>query len=330
MSQAFRVAPALAALAIDREVHGSFPVVVTPRHPGVSLAASMEGRQSQLLAELERHGAVLLRGFGVEGIDGFAAVAASFGRPLLSYDFASTPRSAIGAGVYTSTEYPPHQHIPLHNEQSYASSWPMKIWFYCVTAAVEGGETPIADSRLVYQRIDRGLREAFSSRKLLYVRNYGTGFDLSWQEVFGTTDRSVVDAYCAARGIERTWKNDGELRTRQICQAVATHPTTGELVWFNQAHLFHVSNLEADVREALLEIGGEEGLPRNVYYGDGAPIEAAALAEIRGVLDEAKVAFPWNDGDVLMLDNMLAAHGRAPYRGKRHVAVAMAEPHGAE
>ena len=109
---------------------------------------------------------------------------------------------------------------------------------------------------------------------------------------------------------------------------MARHPRTGEWVWFNQAHLFHVSNLPEEVRESLLEIVDEEDLPRNVYYGDGSPIEESLLDDIRGVLAEATVSFPWHSGDVLMLDNMLAAHARTPFSGPRKVIVAMAQGHG--
>jgi alpha-ketoglutarate-dependent taurine dioxygenase len=117
------------------------------------------------------------------------------------------------------------------------------------------------------------------------------------------------------------------LRTRQTCQAVARHPVTGDMVWFNQAHLFHISNLQPEVRETLLDIVDEEDLPRNVYYGDGSPIEDEVLNEIRAVLDDCAISFPWQEGDVLMLDNMLSAHARAPFEGKRKVIVAMAEGH---
>ena len=140
----------------------------------------------------------------------------------------------------------------------------------------------------------------------------------------------MVEAYCRAHKIGWEWKEDGELRTRQVCQAVAQHPVTRDWVWFNQAHLFHVSNLPPEVRESLLEIVDEEDLPRNVYYGDGSPIEPSVLDEVRGVLEEAKVSFPWYSGDVLMLDNMLAAHARSPFSGPRKVVVAMAQGHGAD
>jgi alpha-ketoglutarate-dependent taurine dioxygenase len=314
-----------ANVKIDRSLLGGLPAVVSPLEEGASLVGA--GLPSAVARELKVTGGVLLRGFRVEDTPGFRSFAASFGHPLLSYDFASTPRSALGPGVYTSTEYPPHQRIPLHNEQSYATSWPMKIWFYCAVAARTGGETPIADSRQVYGRIPPKLLREFTSRRLMYVRNYGTGFDLPWSEVFGTTDPRAVEAYCRARDIACEWLEAGQLRTRQVCQAVAAHPTTGELVWFNQAHLFHVSSLEEDVREALLGALAEEDLPRNVYYGDGGPIDPGALDEIRHLLDDVAVCFPWQAGDVLVLDNMLTAHGRAPFRGERQVAVAMAEPY---
>ncbi len=74
------------------------------------------------------------------------------------------------------------------------------------------------------------------------------------------------------------WKSDGELRTRQVCQATAQHPRSGDWVWFNQAHLFHVSNLEAGLRETLLSVVDEIDLPRNVYYGDGGAIEESVPA----------------------------------------------------
>ena len=172
----------------------------------------------------------------------------------------------------------------------------MKIWFYCSIAAEQGGETPIADSREVFKRIPRHIQEKFNNKQLMYVRNYGNGLDVPWQKVFNTTDRSVVEAYCQKTRIACEWKPDGELRTRQVCQATAVHPQTGDPVWFNQAHLFHVSNLDPHVREALLIAVDEEDLPRNVYYGDGSPIALTDLEAIREVYRDLTIQFPWQPG----------------------------------
>ncbi|ENO99089.1 taurine catabolism dioxygenase TauD, TfdA family protein 2 [Thauera phenylacetica B4P] len=270
-------------------------------------------------------GGVLLRGFAVPSVEDFRAFAAGFGHPLLSYDFGSTPRTEVGGGVYTTTEYPAHQSIPLHNEQAYTRMWPMKAWFHCVTPAAEGGETPIADSRAIYRRMPAAIRDRFAPG-IIYVRNFGD-FDVPWQKVFNTESRDEVEAFCRKAAIRWEWKPDGDLRTTQLCQAIETHPVTGELVWFNQAHLFHISNLQPEVRESLEELLGIENVPRNTYFADGSPIPDAMLDDVRAVLDAETVSFLWEKGDVTMLDNMLIAHARSPFKGPRKVVVAMAEPH---
>ena len=304
----------------------TLPVTIAALQPGRPLLDAFEDLQAPVQEALSGVGGVLLRGFEVPSVDAFREFAASFGQPLLSYDFGSTPRTAVGGGVYTSTEYPAHQHIPLHSEQAYTREWAMKIWFHCVTAAASGGETPIADTRAVYRHMPESIRERFAPG-ILYVRNYGD-FDLSWQQVFNTEERATVEAYCRRTGIQWQWQDDGGLRTQQLCQAIERHPHTGDTVWFNQAHLFHISSQPPEVREMLEELLGVDKLPRNVYYADGSPIADSVFAEIREVLARQSVIFPWQAGDVLMLDNMLVAHGRRPFKGERKVVVAMAEAHG--
>lgn len=192
--------------------------------------------------------------------------------------------------------------------------------------ASEGGETPIANSRNVYKRIDSSIRERFEQNGILYVRNYTPGVDLSWQEVFQTDQRNVViNKYCQDNDIEHEWNNVGpELTTKQICQASITHPTSGEFVWFNQAHLFHISALEENDRLLLIRELREENLPRNTFYGDGYPIKAEVLNHIRNAYNQEKIKFKWHKGNIMVLDNILTAHAREPFKGERKIAVAMA------
>jgi Taurine catabolism dioxygenase TauD, TfdA family len=227
----------------------------------------------------------------------------------------------VSGKIYTSTHYPAHQTIALHNEMSYSRQWPMIIGFFCVQPAPEGGETPIADSRRVFAQIDAAIKEEFIRKQLMYVRNYTDALDLSWREVFQTNSRAEVESYCLKAGMKVQWNGD-ELRTWQVCQAVTEHPVTGEMVWFNQAHLFHVSSLDHDVRSSVQSAArGNE--PRNAFFGDGSEIDEAALDHIRAVYDNEKVTFPWQRGDILILDNILTAHGRNPYRGPRQIVVGM-------
>ena len=158
------------------------------------------------------------------------------------------------------------------------------------------------------------------------MRNYGEGIGLPWQTVFQTNKKEEVDAYCRKVGIETEWREGDRLRTRAIRTAVAKHPRTGALVWFNHATFFHVSTLSPAISQVLLEEFKEEDMPTNSYYGDGSPIEAEVLEQLRDAYRRETRAFLWQQGDVLMVDNMLVAHGRMPYVGPRRILVGMADP----
>jgi alpha-ketoglutarate-dependent taurine dioxygenase len=299
------------------------PLLMQPTVPGLGLTEWAADNVELIKQRLSQAGAILFRGFQLAEIDQFEKFMTSIAGELLDYSYRSTPRAQVSGKIYTSTEYPAHQTIPLHNEMSYSRSWPMMLGFFCVQPAAAGGETPIADSRKVYARIDPEIRARFSQKQLQYVRNYDSdALDLSWQDVFQTNDRAAVEQFCRRSGIDCEWQSETRLRTAQVCQAVAEHPVTGESVWFNQAHLFHVSSLEPELRAALLASAADE-LPRNTYFGDGSEIDEADLDQIRAAYESELVAFKWQKGDVLLVDNMLVAHGRKPYQGPRRIVVGM-------
>ena len=300
-------------------------VVIAPRTTGVDLAAWLREERTLVHDLLHVHGAIRFRGFDVSDAEAFETVSLSLAPELLNYVYGSTPRQREKGGVYTSTEYPPDQTIPQHNEMAYARQWPMKLWFFCPVPAASGGQTPLADSRRVFGRLDPTLRARFAEHGVEYIRNYGSGIDLPWQQVFETNDRGAVERTCHEMGISFEWRGADRLRTWQVCQAVTRHPVTGEWAWFNQAHLFHPSSLPAEVLESLLATSSEDDLPRNARYGDGTPIEDDALAEIRAALDAETVTEPWTAHEVLLIDNVLMSHGRRPYVGPRKVLVAMTD-----
>jgi alpha-ketoglutarate-dependent taurine dioxygenase len=302
------------------------PLVVEPGAGGIDLAAWAADRREWVVAELHKHGALLFRGFGVDSPARFEQFIAATSTGPLEYHERTSPRSRVSGNVYTSTDYPPEHPIFLHNEQSYNVTFLRKIYFCCLRPADEGGETPLADTRRVFERIAPGTRRRFLEQGYTYVRNFGDGLGLPWQTAFQTTSRAAVERYCRDHDIEFEWKGGDRLRTRQTRPAAARHHATGEPAWFNHATFFHVSTLPPPVRDMLLEGFAEEDLPNNTYYGDGSPIEPEVLEELRAAYLAEKVVFPWRKGDVLLVDNVLASHGREPYRGPRRVVAGMADP----
>lgn len=293
-------------------------------HDLIDIMSFIREHKEEFEKELLKCGGILFRGFKIRSLSEFNKLANMIIPNLLDYENRSTPRTKLGGKIYTSTEYPPNRRIPFHNENSYTLKWPSKILFFSVLVAEEGGETAIADSRYVYKNIDKDIVDEFNNKKILYVRNYMTGVDLSWQEVFQTEKKEEVEDYCRNNKINYQWgNNDIELTTKQICQATLQHPITKEYVWFNQAHLFNKSYLKKNEIEKLEQLLGKGNFSRNSYYGDGSEIPKNHFDVISNAYEKEKIEFKWEKGDVMLLDNVLMAHSRNPFKGSRKVVVAM-------
>ncbi len=306
------------------------PVVLRPGLADLSLAGWMARNRPLVEASLHQYGGILFRDFvreeGADGLNAFRSVTDGFWESSMSYQQRSSPRTALGGNVYTSTDHPADQSIHMHNELSYAPAWPMKIMFFCATPAAAGGETPIADSRRVCSALSAATREKFAARGIRYRRNLNGTTGLPWQEVFQTGSRAEAEEACRHNRMTYEWKEGDRLELTWTKPAVVPHPVTGQQVWFNHGLFFNRFALDPLVNQTLTE----DELPFNTFYGDGTPIETEVLAEVAQAFEAAKVVFPWQRGDLLLLDNMLMAHGRNPYVAPRKIAVAMFQPRSQE
>lgn len=300
------------------------PLVIRPALRDVDLISWTRASLPFVEERLYKHGALLFRGFRVESAETLEAFASLISPELFSEN-GEHPRQSVSGNVYTPVFYPSDQHLLWHNENSFNHRWPTKIWFCCLVPPADGGETPVADSRRVYAEVDPAIRRRFVERGVMYVRNYSRELGLDWETVFRTSDRAAVEEQCRRQGMVCEWKSDNRLRTRCVRPAVVLHPRTGEPSWFNQAQHWHVSCLDPATRESVLTLFKEEDFPRNCYYGDGSAIADEEMRSILDVYARLEVSFPWERGDVMMLDNILAAHGRNRFRGERKLLVTMGE-----
>jgi alpha-ketoglutarate-dependent taurine dioxygenase len=315
----------------DQLFSGPLPRVIRAPEPGLRLAQWAAERKGELDQTLLAAGAILFRGFAVDSVDAFKQAADVFITDYMDYSFALTPRDRLTDAVATASLFPPDEVVPLHGEMDAHPQWPRRIVFYCglapaITRPGSSGETPIADARKIHDRLPAALRERFGRLGIKYVRNVRGAEAL--KAVFGTTDRGAISAYCQEKGYAVTFDADGA-RTEHVSHAIVSHPVTGEKVWFNHAQIYHLSSFPPEFVRAHHGVAPGAPLPLEAYDGSGAPIEREVMRQIRRAYQAEMVTFFWQQGDVLLLDNMLVAHGRRPFTGPRQVLVTMGDPYGA-
>jgi alpha-ketoglutarate-dependent taurine dioxygenase len=282
------------------------------------------GHRDALHAAVAEHGSLLVRGLDLRDAAATEAVFRQLGS-LMTEREAFASRRSYAQGVYSSSKWPPNQPMCVHHELSYAIEFPRLMMFACLTAPTGGGATPVADSPAVLRALPAELVERFERVGWLLTRNYNDDFGASVTEAFGTDDRRAIESYCRANAIEFEWQPDGALRTRQRRSAVIAHPLAGERCWFNQIAFLNEWTINPEVREYLVDLYGEDGLPFNTRFGNGDPIGADVVHVINEVYEAHTACERWQAGDLMLVDNVRTAHGRESFEGPREVVVAMAD-----
>ncbi|MEV6602098.1 TauD/TfdA family dioxygenase [Actinoplanes sp. NPDC051346] len=283
-------------------------------------------RRTELREAVREHGALLIRGLGLDSADAVAAAFRVLVDELMPHYEAFATRSTYEDGVYSSSKWPADQPMCMHHELSYALRVPTLLLFACLTAPRSGGVTGLADARAVAAALPAELVERFEREGWLLTRSYNGEIGVSWTEAFGTSDRAEVERYCRANDIESEWLPDGTLRTRQRRRALIPHPASGERCWFNQVAFLNEWTMAPEIREYLVEVYGREALPFNTAYGSGDPIGEDVIQLLNDVYEAHTVREPWLRGDLMIVDNVRTAHSREAYEGTREVLVAMGDP----
>jgi Taurine catabolism dioxygenase TauD, TfdA family len=297
----------------------ALPVVWTPTVGAVDLVEWVRLNEKRLREDILQFGGVLFRGFEIGNLDEFHRIAQMLGEAPLTYAANIFPLSEADKKTYrTGATYPPQLRLTWHNESSFDECrWARKFMFYSHTPAAQGGQTPICDGRRMLDAIDPVVRQEFMRRGICYVRNYHAELGNSWRIQFGASTRADVLNYCREWDIDVQWFAGDRLRTSCRRPAVIRHPQTRQLIWFNVLQMWHTYGIDPELLTAWRKVFAPEDYPMNCYFGDGAPIEDAYIAELYRAHAQLEVLFDWKTNDVLVVDNLLVTHGRNPFVGAR-------------
>ena len=312
------------ASLLDVDLQPGKPPILRVEATGDAAGWAAEHRDA-LRAVVAEHGAVLVRGLGLRDAAEVSAVFRRLATGLMTEKEAFARRQIYADGVYSSATWPANQPMCMHHELSYRLEFPGLMLFACLSAPTEGGATAVADSPTVLNALPAELVDRFERDGWMLTRSYNDEIGATVAEAFGTEDRGAVESYCRANAIEFEWQPDGGLRTRQRRSAVVRHPVTGQRCWFNQIAFLNEWTIDPEVREYLVDMYGEDGLPFNTRFGNGDPIGEDIVQLLNEVYEANTVREPWQAGDLMLVDNIRTAHSREAYEGPREILVGMAD-----
>lgn len=313
-------------LEFDSDV---FPTIIGKPDAVTTLAQAcdwLQSHQSEVEAHLESSGAVLFRGFPCSDADSFDRFSGAFNYPNFTYkeSLSNAVRINYTERVFTANEAPKEVEIFLHHEMAQTPISPSKLFFFCQSAALVGGATPLCRSdqlfqalqqlkpELAQQFIDKGLKYKM---RMLAEDDQSSGQGRSWRSTLNVQERSQAETKLRDLGYQWEWQSDGSLNTITPKLSAVRQHSTGRLVFHNQ------------LLAAYLGWPGVKTNPANgVTFGDDSHLRIEDLETIASLAPQFTYDLNWQDGDVALVDNRLTMHGRRPYSGerKRQVLVALA------
>ena len=299
---------------------------------GIEIIKSLQ-RQNILTKKLSEHGVLLLRGLPIHDAQDFSKVAHAFGYKPHELLGGIAHRPLLAPNVVPANELAKEEQIYSHSESTITPHSPSYVFFYAHRAPEKGGEGSVASCLELFQRAQQEMPEFMSElaeRGMLYTVTYqlgkpATGYS-ALEEAFGRIDegldaktmRAQVEAQIAryGRGKNTTWQwTDTSLILKHRLPALRTHPDTKFPAFF--------TGIAAYYKIVMANRASGKAFPRQ-QFGDGTPIPEKYLERLVEITEDIRVLHKWQQGDLLVYDNLLTQHGREPWEGKQEDRVVMA------
>ncbi|TIB78811.1 Clavaminate synthase-like protein [Wallemia mellicola] len=287
-------------------------------------------------------GGVLIRGLPTKTPEAISSAIKCLGvGEQFSQLGASGKRSTLASELQTSNEGPKTLRMWQHNERARYTTFPTHIIFSAYRfTPLSGGRTPICSSIEVFERIEKELPEFLDElvkRKLITKQYYphpsrvGKDNPFSWRQAdtFGhnilpedddATAHQKAESKAKELG-EVTWDEDDALTVTMKLPGVRR--IKGHATFFNGlGGRWGMIKQRGAVDYPHIGRDGMKYLPP--LYGDGSSIPIEYLDKVLKIQDDVTIYIPWQEGDILVLDNFKVQHAREPWSGEQHDRIILA------
>jgi len=313
------------SLSGQQEYQGqSFPLALELKTASLEEACAWaRTNAADIEAQAFKHGAVLMRGLPLASPEDFDAVVTAFGFTNFSYEESLSNANRINytPRVFSANEAPPEVTIFLHHEMAQTPIYPSKLFFFCQTAPAEGGETPICRSDILWERLTEQLPDFASScldKGLKYSltmageSDESSGMGRSWQSTFSAESREAAEARMNELGYSWQWQPNGDLRATTPVLPAVRDLGDGRSSFFNQ--LIAAFKGWKDARNDP---------SKAITFSDDTLLNPDDVAKASELADGVTFDIPWQDGDLALVDNYTAMHGRRTFKGTRKVLASL-------
>ena len=330
-----------AELSFGSKISDQFPLVLTPKVAQQDIIGISPEDGKEIMQDLHKYGAILFRGFEVNQ-ESHTIFLKGLGIDLAdNYTGGLTPRTKLGKFSFSSTEAHKDFIIYPHNEMAYNPKKPAYISFYSHIAGPLHSETPIYNCRGIYEALNPNTKELLLNKSLAYTRvlvknnKFSFAPQITVKDAFGTEDINEIQEICKTQMVNA--RMDGNrLILQTLVQPIVKHPYTAE----NCLNIQLLSKLiyrkmfkSIKDRYSLLQkimLGFRfyvllvfANLPISLRWGDNSMISDDVYNDLWQAFESNQCIFKWQNGDVLLLDNIKSAHARLNVVYPRKLYVAM-------
>jgi alpha-ketoglutarate-dependent taurine dioxygenase len=313
-----------------QQIYGDsiFPYVYAAKegfHSVADAANWVADRRSQLLSEAHKHGAILFRDFPLALPEDFDSFVAALGIENFPYkrSLSNAVRVNFTERVFSANEAPAAVKIFLHHEMAQTPLYPSTILFFCQLPAEEGGATPICRSDILYERVRAECPEFIAKLESCGLKysnvmpgndDPNSGMGRSWQSTLGVETKEEAETRLQSLGYSWQWLDNDTLRVTTPVLPAVREIAPGRKTLFNQLIAAYAgwSDQRNDPSSAI-------------RHGDDSKLDAAAVGRLIALADELTYDMAWQAGDVVLVDNTVAMHGRRPFVGRRKVLASLGD-----